>query len=107
VAIEISPNGGPGVYQLARGEELILKLPENPTTGYRWEIRQTGAGELRPVDDRLVPGAGSMVPGAAGERVMRFTGQRAGEVQIEALLRRSWSAPDESTERRLYSITIR
>ncbi|KAB0741360.1 peptidase inhibitor I42, partial [Pseudomonas aeruginosa] len=33
--------------KLTQGQELVLTLPSNPTTGFRWELRNPAAGVLR------------------------------------------------------------
>jgi len=33
--------------QLKNGQNLILTLPSNPTTGYRWAIQDSAGGVLR------------------------------------------------------------
>src|SRR5581483_7057383 len=34
------------------GETLELRLPENPTTGYRWSVVENGADVLTPVEEQ-------------------------------------------------------
>lgn len=99
MTIEISDAAAAGPHVLGRGDEVVLRLEENPTTGYRWQIAQSGAGELGLVDDRFVPGAGDTAPGAGGHRIVRFVGRQPGEVRLEAVLRRSWEATGVSQQR--------
>ena len=80
------------------GEELVIRLAENPTTGYSWQFRQTGPGELSVVDDRFEAG-GTPRPGAAGTRVVRLVARRPGTVRIEALERRPWETAGELRKR--------
>ncbi len=70
------------------GDMLILKLPENPTTGYRWVVQTTK--NLAQVGDDFFTKAVSA--GAGGERCLRFAVQSQGEAQILAGLKRSWEA---------------
>lgn len=105
--IELSGSEASAPRTLARDDEVVLRLPENPTTGYRWLVTQSGAGELALVDDRFVGGSEAPVPGAGGQRVLRFAGRRPGEVSLEAVLRREWDPPEASLERRVFAIVIR
>jgi inhibitor of cysteine peptidase len=107
VPIELSDSSAASTHLLAQEEELLIRLKENPTTGYRWEVTQSGSGELELVDDRFVASVGDAIPGAGGERVVRFVGRKPGSVQIEAVARRSWESSNSSQERRVYSIVIK
>ncbi len=68
------------------GDVVIIRLAENPTTGYRWEIASGPA----PSGDEFSGSSGA--PGAAGERVLRFAVPPAGTMRVSAELRRAWEA---------------
>ena len=104
--IEISHSDLPAPRTLARGDEVVIRLPENPTTGYRWQLTHSGGGELALVDERFVPGSGSTGVGAAGDRVVRYLGRKAGEVRVEAVLRRDWDPPEASSQKREFAIVV-
>ena len=70
----------------AIGDMLILKLQENPTTGYRWIVQTTN--NLAQVGDDFFTVA--IAAGAGGERCLRFAAQSPGVAHIEAGLQRSW-----------------
>ncbi|NML13647.1 protease inhibitor I42 family protein [Azohydromonas caseinilytica] len=105
--IEISAQDPGASHTLALGDELSLHLDENPTTGYRWQFTQSGAGELALVDDRFVTGSAAPAPGAGGQRVLRFVARKPGEVRLEVANRRAWEPADSALERRVYAILIR
>ena len=102
MTVELSDSGAAAV---AQNDELVLRLPENPTTGYRWEVTQSGAGALRLIDDRFVAGAGA-APGADGQRVIRFAAIASGAVQVAAIKRRAWE-PAMPAESRNFSIEVK
>lgn len=66
------------------GDTIVVRLPENPSTGFRWEF----AGAVA-VSDDFVGGPPAM-PGAGGERVIRFVAPASGMLTIHAELRRAW-----------------
>jgi predicted secreted protein len=105
MALELSDSGAALPRPLARDEALTLRLAENPTTGFRWHVSQSGPGGLHLLDEQFVAGAGA--PGAGGQRVLRFVGQRPGEVRLQAVLRRPWE-PDAAAgaETRVYAVVV-
>ena len=84
------------------GTEVLIRLEENPTTGYRWTLDQ---------DDDAVPPAGadfSSAPGAAvgagGTRVFTFTAGQPGDVHLKFKLRREWEGDSSIIQR--YQVNI-
>lgn len=104
--IEISESDLPAPRTLARGDEVVVRLPENPTTGYRWQVTPSGVGELALLEERFVPGSGNAGVGASGDRVLRFQGRKQGEVKLEAVLRREWDPPQANVQRREFAIVV-
>ena len=74
---------------LAVGQILEIALAENPTTGFRWGLKQSGAPACTPTGDSYDPPAASGV-GKAGVRRWRFAGAQAGSGSIELIYRRAW-----------------
>jgi inhibitor of cysteine peptidase len=70
------------------GDVLEVRLPENPTTGYRWDF--VAPGNLSVVSDELAAQPGGGI-GAGGERVVRFRATAPGETRVEAANQRSWA----------------
>jgi inhibitor of cysteine peptidase len=60
-----------GRIELRKGAELALRLEENPSTGYRWQIDSAGAPALAPGPDRYEAPPGAK-PGAPGHHVWSF-----------------------------------
>jgi len=84
-----------------RAEEIVIALPENPTTGYRWAVEATG--------DALALTSADFAPattaiGSGGKRTMRFIAQRPGTSTIHAQLRRAWEDPKAAIN--AYTVTI-
>ena len=87
------------------GTEIVLRLPENATTGYRWDVSQSGSGELRLVEDRFEQQPDAAGIGAGGVRIVRFRAGAAGQARLEAVERRSWQ-PGSETHRKTFLIEI-
>ena len=98
------------IVEIKRGQALSIRLPENPTTGYRWEIDSVNAGcstgnETITIESSgytPTPGTGM---GGGGERVITFKAATIGTTQLDIKLWQSWEGNRSVIER--YSITIR
>jgi inhibitor of cysteine peptidase len=108
--LELRDSDSGSTRTIRSGDEIVIRLAENPTTGYAWEIRQAGEGALRVVESRFegggAEGGGGPAPGAGGQRVVRLAGERAGTVRIEAVERRPWDPPAEAQQRREFTIVV-
>ena len=74
--------------ELQVGDEVLVRLPENPSTGYRWEL-DASRGGLELAEDTYVGPRGSTV-GGAGERHFRLRATGEGAAQVQLRLARSW-----------------
>lgn len=100
-ALTLADNGA--TIHVRRGDRIVIRLPENPTTGYRWDPDA--------VDDRIVsltsreyaPPAGGGV-GAGGAVSMVFEAQAPGEGNIRLKRWRDWEG--ESSVRERYAIGV-
>jgi predicted secreted protein len=95
--IEVTQNGSS--VKASVGDDILLRLPEIPTTGYTWTVN-TVDPPLRLVESSFVPPAGNgsaPAPGAGGERVIRLHAASPGEGTAELSLKRTWEdAPAET-----------
>ena len=71
------------------GGNLTLKLAENPTTGYTWNL--TVSNGLKIVNDTYVPSdkTGTMV-GSGGTHVWVILAEQPGMQYIDGIYKRSW-----------------
>ncbi|WP_426039637.1 protease inhibitor I42 family protein [Brevundimonas sp. DC300-4] len=98
-----------GRTTLAVGQTLLIELPSNSTTGYRWQVAETH-------DDLLLPGApfgdevtdphSAGMVGVGGATSWRFRTGRPGTTTLTFTYSRSWetNAPAETAT---YRITVR
>lgn len=100
--VEVEVTGDAAAVEAGVGDEVVLRLPENATTGYVWSVRSMGDG-LMLVDDTMVPGRGA--PGAAGARVMRMRVVGAGDTEVIVRLGRPWES--EPAEERRIAIRVK
>jgi inhibitor of cysteine peptidase len=79
------------------GDEIVVRLNENPTTGYRWQVERV-SGPLEPCGDsfELVPDAQL---GTGGVRVLCFRAVSPGSAHLELKHWQAWEG-DRSIDRR-------
>jgi inhibitor of cysteine peptidase len=103
--IEIDITGNDSTVRMQVGEELVISLESNPTTGYTWQL-------IEPLSSILVQegeveftqqGEEGLV-GAGGVEVFRFSAEQAGTATIQMGYLRVWEegvAPIET-----FSLTV-
>ena len=74
--------------RVAPGDTVVIRLPDNPTTGYRWQT-VVDPGLVLAGDDFS---AGSSAAGAGGTRSLRFAARTHGAFEVRASLRRKWES---------------
>jgi inhibitor of cysteine peptidase len=77
--------------EIARGEEVEITLPENPTAGYRWRLDASDGAVCSVVEDAF-EAPDPQKPGAGGTHHWRFRGEHTGEVTILLTLSRTWDS---------------
>jgi inhibitor of cysteine peptidase len=100
MAVELGPADAGSRPVVRVAEQVTLRLPENPTTGYRWQP-EFDESVLRLVEDRY---EGAEFPrGAGGQRLWIFEPLRPGSASVKLAQRRSWESGPPTTE---YSVEL-
>jgi inhibitor of cysteine peptidase len=84
--IVVSEAHNSGTVSVNVGDVVIIRLQENPTTGYRWQIDAAIGVTLTGDEFSGV----SSAPGSGGERKLSFTAPASGTFHVQATLRRDW-----------------
>ncbi len=93
----------PEQVDLRVGDELVVELEENGTTGFEWQdATSEPSGVLGQVHSEFEPGTGGA--GAAGRRRFVVTAAKPGEASLTLALRRSWEVGREP--RRSVTISV-
>ena len=97
---EIGLEDGGREVAVPRGQTLVLRLPENAATGYRWQGETPDALTLVRDDYDAVGAA----PGAAAWRVLEYRADRPGRCALALTRRQAWepSAPGDEA----FDITV-
>ena len=77
--------------RLSAGQEFNLRLPSNPTTGFRWEVRDNAASVLQSLGPEVYsnPEDAGLV-GAGGISTWRFTAREPGEGRLLLTYQQPW-----------------
>ena len=97
-----SDNGA--VLQARTGDEVVIRLSEVPTTGFRWDI-ENAASNVTSLGSDFEPAAGAGM-GGGGTRTFRFRAHSPGQALLSLRLRRAWEGDRGATERYLITIQI-
>jgi inhibitor of cysteine peptidase len=99
--IEIRENGAN--ITANQGDRILIRIPENPTTGYRWAPGDI-AEELELESNEFTPPE-ELRPGAGGERVIALRATRPGSSHAEFVLARPWE-DREPADRWRVTVTV-
>jgi len=77
--------------ELKRGQTLILSLPSNPTTGFRWQLFGAAPSVLKTLGPQVyrVPEEAGIV-GSAGVSTWRFQSVQPGQGRLLLQYQRPW-----------------
>jgi inhibitor of cysteine peptidase len=88
------------LLKMTVGARLVVRLAENPTTGYRWRHTLTEHGVVEWLEDEYA--ADSDRRGSGGRRSITFRALHAGSTAIQFTLRRSWESNPPLKSLRIY-----
>jgi inhibitor of cysteine peptidase len=84
-------------------DEIIVRLAENPTTGYRWHLDQLPEG-LEQVQDTFILDPDPQI-GSGGTREFRFRATTPGTAKLELKHWQQWEGEGSVTEH--FAVEIR
>jgi inhibitor of cysteine peptidase len=78
--------------KLNNGQNLILILPSNPTTGYRWAIQDSAGGVLRALSPEVYSNPEDAgIVGSAGISTWRFQSFATGTGRLRLTYSQPWA----------------
>jgi predicted secreted protein len=99
---EVHVSAQDGEVRVGLGDDVVLRLPENATTGYRWHVESLQGGLEVAASDYAPPGG--PLPGAGGTRELRLRPTEAGQGRLELVLRQPWG--EDVAERHALRVTV-
>ena len=101
--VQVDQSSNNKEVNLAAGQTLEIALAENPTTGFRWELKAAGGPACAARGDTLdAPAAGV---GKSSTRRWRFEAVGKGTGTIELVYRRAWEQDKPPAE--TFRLTVR
>ena len=84
---------------LLTGQTLIVSLPSNPTTGYRWAIQDSAGGVLRNLGPEVYTSADNgQLLGSGGQSTWRFEAFSPGNGRLRLTSQQPWEPETEPAE---------
>jgi inhibitor of cysteine peptidase len=103
--ITLTQNDRGGSFEASPGDEVLIRLEENPTTGYRWALDEVDERVLDPTDtDYSMSGEAGI--GGGGVRTFAFTARSPGTTRVRLQLRQEWD-PENPEDDFEATVTVR
>ncbi len=84
--------------RVQQGDMVLIRLPENPTTGYQWVIEDTDE-EILNLEDSDFTLPSDVGIGGGGERTLHFIAKSTGTTHLKLELRREWEVDTPASQR--------
>ncbi len=84
----------PTLMEMKVGDILLFKAPENPSTGYQWQLTQP-LKNFKTEEFFVEKDAADGAVGVGGVRTFQFTAQQPGQDLIALQHVRSWESPKQ------------
>jgi inhibitor of cysteine peptidase len=77
---------------IKQGQELLLSLPSDPTTGYRWKLDNTAPSVLKSLGPEVFSSADESEDGigSAGQSSWRFQAAQLGAAELKLQYQQPW-----------------
>ncbi|HBW09056.1 MAG TPA: peptidase inhibitor I42, partial [Pseudomonas sp.] len=80
---------------LQSGQQLIVSLPSNPATGYRWILHEAAAEQLHSLGPEVFSNPKGDMIGGDGLSTWRFEAQEPGSGRLYLTYQRPWEVDAE------------
>ena len=89
--VQLDPSADGSQIELQPGQSLSVRLPSNPTTGYRWEVAQLDAAVLAQQGEADYQQASDgQLTGAGGQETFLFQAGQSGQTTLKLVYHRPW-----------------
>jgi len=92
--------------RVRQGDEIVLGLPENASTGYRWHVARSDGLDEKEAGEREDPKSPNPQVGGGGRRKFRFVAKGPGSGRLELKHWREWEGDKSVIARFAADITV-
>lgn len=102
-SLELKQSDSGQTVMLDKGQKAVIRLPENPTTGYGWEfeVEPKKQKTIMVISSKFIAGNSDLI-GAGGVREYKFKAQKAGKIVIHGYYVRPWEQLNKETASQVY-----
>ncbi len=87
------------------GQEIVIRLKGNPTTGFRWAVGPIEGEALEQKGEVAYEGPARALPGAGGTFIARFKAVEQGEATVAMCYARPWDVDHEPAK--TFDVTVK
>ena len=91
---------------LTSGQDLVVRLPSNPSTGYRWIYVEPKDAVLRVDGPSSFEAQSAATAGAGGTEIWKLAPFKPGQQQLRFEYRRPWEQDVAPSRIATYSVTV-
>jgi len=92
-------------YKIKKGEEFIINLDENVTTGHSWNYKIDNEKIVKLLEDEHIEPSTKLI-GASGSHKFVFLGEKKGEATITFKYFRVWKDEESSVDMKEFKIKV-
>jgi inhibitor of cysteine peptidase len=89
------------------GDQLVITLDGNPTTGYIWEVQDLDTSLLRQAGEPKFSSSNPDLVGSGGTQTLTFTALKAGTTTLTLIYHRPWEKGVAPIDTFSVSVTIK
>jgi inhibitor of cysteine peptidase len=96
-AVELTESDNGKTVEMQAGDMLVVRLHENPSTGFRWQLEEPDSKIIRLQGNEFVPQSAAI--GSGGDERWTFEASAPGKTKLGFKLWRHWEG-ERSIQRR-------
>jgi inhibitor of cysteine peptidase len=93
-----------GQVEVKAGDQIVIELEGNPSTGYTWEAKDLDTGMLQSAGDPVFKSSDPSLVGSGGTLTLTFKALKAGATTLTLVYHRPWETDVEPVD--TFSVTV-